>query len=215
MISFSVAYTAEWASTRVGVPFGQYYYTEDTRQQELFISNIPLMDTLSFTFLSYVSFTLALLFEGRRLGHRKERRDPLKERTCARVLILGTIFFVLIDVVIDPLAVRGDRWFLGRIFGYQYPGFYFGVPFSNFIGWGIVGGITFFLIQRIDRWLVEAGRSNPPFPRGDIRDYLGPGLYYGVLLFNLSVTFWIGEIFLGLAGVLLFLPVTFFLARRY
>jgi putative membrane protein len=32
---------------------------------------------------------------------------------------------------------------------------------------------------------------------------LGPGVYFGVLLFNLAVTFYIGEIVLGLCGVLL------------
>ena len=44
-----------------------------------------------------------------------------------------------LDVVIDPLAVRGDRWFLGRIFYYPEPGWYFGVPIANFVGWVVVG----------------------------------------------------------------------------
>ena len=35
---------------------------------------------------------------------------------------------MLLDLVIDPLAVRGDRWFLGRIFYYPDGGAYFGVP---------------------------------------------------------------------------------------
>ena len=37
---------------------------------------------------------------------------------------------------------------------------------------------------------------------------LGCGLYYGVLLFNLALTFWIGEWVLGLVGCLLYVPVT-------
>ena len=37
---------------------------------------------------------------------------------------------------------------------------------------------------------------------------LGCGLYYGVLLFNVFMTFWIGEWFLGLVGCLLYVPVT-------
>jgi putative membrane protein len=36
---------------------------------------------------------------------------------------------------------------------------------------------------------------------------LGIGLYYGVLAFNLSMTFWIGEWFMGLSGLLMHLPV--------
>ncbi len=37
---------------------------------------------------------------------------------------------------------------------------------------------------------------------------LGCGLYYGVLLFNLGVTFWIGEFLMGLTGALMYVPVT-------
>ena len=40
------------------------------------------------------------------------------------------------------------------------------------------------------------------------------GLYYGVLIFNLSITFWIGEGLLGTTGVFIYLPVTVLLALR-
>ncbi len=48
----------------------------------------------------------------------------------------------LLDVVIDPLAVRGERWFLGHLFTYPEGGLYFGVPLSNFGGWLLVGWAT-------------------------------------------------------------------------
>src|SRR5215813_5584774 len=54
-----LAWAAEFLSTRVGVPFGLYHYTGSTRGQEIYISNVPLMDSLSFTFLAYASFCLA------------------------------------------------------------------------------------------------------------------------------------------------------------
>ena len=43
---------------------------------------------------------------------------------------------------------------------------------------------------------------------------LGCGLYYGVLIFNLAVTFWIGESLLGMTGLLIYLPLTVLLALR-
>ena len=46
---------------------------------------------------------------------------------------------MLLDVVIDPVAVRGDRRFLGHIFFYPEGGAYFGVPVFNFAGWTVVG----------------------------------------------------------------------------
>jgi putative membrane protein len=41
---------------------------------------------------------------------------------------------------------------------------------------------------------------------------LGCGLYYGVLIFNLSITFCIGEGLLGTTGVFIYLPITVLLA---
>ena len=84
---------------------------------------------------------------------------------------------MLLDVVIDPLAVRGDRWFLGRIFYYAEAGVYFGVPLSNFAGWLIVGWVT------VGGYVAATGKTDRPGAPA-----LGIGLYYGVLLFNLAIT---------------------------
>src|SRR2546429_564616 len=101
-----LAWLAEFASTRVGFPFGLYHYTGITRGRELHIGNVPFMDSLSFTFLAYASFCLARVA----LAGRRPSR-------WLQALVTGLLMTAL-DVVIDPLAVRGDRWFLGRIFYY-------------------------------------------------------------------------------------------------
>src|SRR5262245_8548596 len=125
-----VAWAAEFASTRVGIPFGLYHYTESTRGRELYIANVPFFDSLSFVFLAYAAFCMARLVLGQRAGLHRLR------------LALGAgVLMMLLDVVIDPLAARGDRWFLGRIFYYPEGGVYFGVPLSNFAGWVIVGTV--------------------------------------------------------------------------
>src|SRR4030095_5388859 len=54
-----VAWLAEFSSTRIGIPFGIYHYTQLTRGRELVLADVPVMDTLSFTFLAYASFCLA------------------------------------------------------------------------------------------------------------------------------------------------------------
>ena len=167
-----VAWLAEFSSTRTGLPFGLYHYTEDTRGQELFIGNVPLMDSLSFTFLAYASFCVARFVW---------RRRPPSTTT---VTLLSGLLMMLLDVVIDPLAVRGDRWFLGRIFYYPDGGPYFGVPLSNFLGWFVVGvvGVGGYT------WLSRG-------PKTDALTRVWPGiaLYYAVLGFNLAMTAWIGE----------------------
>jgi putative membrane protein len=169
-----IAWLAEFCSTRIGVPFGFYAYTGSTRGQELFIADVPLMDSLSFTFLAYAAFCLARQALG--LG-----------ATGARVTVLGGALMMLLDVVIDPAAVRGDRWFLGLIFRYPDGGVYFGVPLSNFLGWLVVGMVA------IGGYIYgSGGRSASPGGFGR-KTAGGVALYYAVIAFNLAVTAWIGE----------------------
>jgi uncharacterized membrane protein len=124
-------------------------------------------------------------------------------RTSWSVFLLTAFLFVFIDMVIDPVALRGDRWFLGKIYYYPDPGIHFGVPFANYVGWAVVGLISLAIYFPIERRL--AALSLPPSVTP--RLLLGVGLYYGVLVFNLCVTFWIGESFMGMSGLLMHLPV--------
>ncbi|MDH5698334.1 MAG: hypothetical protein OEZ41_00025 [Nitrospirota bacterium] len=39
-------------------------------------------------------------------------------RTSWPVVGLTVILFTFLDVVIDPVALQGERWFLGKIYGY-------------------------------------------------------------------------------------------------
>jgi len=177
---WSVAFVAEYASTRVGIPFGLYHYTELTRGAELFISNVPFFDSLSFVFLAYAAYCLARFAMGTARG--------------AGVVALSGVMMMLLDVVVDPLAVRGDRWVLGRVFYYPAGGVYFGVPLSNFGGWLIVGWTI------VGGYVAAAGRRDRPSSPGS--PGVGVALYYGVLLFNLVTTMWIGAWDLLAAGIL-------------
>ena len=178
-----VAFTAEYTSTRVGIPFGLYHYTGSTVGRELYISNIPFFDSLSFPFLAYASYCLARWALGRAQGW-------------APAVLAGALM-MLVDVVVDPLAVLGERWFLGRIFYYADPGVYFGVPLSNFAGWFLVG------------WMIVAGylRGGRRRPRPPGSPWGGIGLYWGIVLFNLGITAWIGEKALLGAGILVHVAV--------
>ena len=220
LISWITAFLCEFSSTRTGVPFGSYYYTGSTVGQELYISNVPFMDSLSFTFLLYASYCMALLFLLPADSQTSTDRNTLRlwfdfnSRTSWAVIFLTALFYAFIDVVIDPVALRGDRWFLGQIYGYTYPGIYFGVPLENFIGWGVVGLIALSGYCLVDRKL-------PPFPNAPHADsnvtntiLLGCALYYGVLAFNLAITFWIREPLLGVTGLFIFLPITAFFFLR-
>ena len=178
-----VAWLAEFSSTRTGIPFGLYHYTGSTRGQELFVADVPLMDCLSFTFLAYASFCLA--------------RATLRARRAPAPAVVGLsgALMMLLDVVIDPVAVRGDRWFLGRIFYYPDGGLYFGVPLSNFVGWMVVGivGVAGYAAWRHWQDARFGQTTSSGFDRYGTVVWPGIALYYAVLGFNLAITAWIGE----------------------
>src|SRR5262249_57289935 len=108
----------ELRSDGIVIPFAIDCYAVATAVRELFISNVPFLDRLSFPFLAYASYCLA------RWALRQTRGWP--------TVVLAGVLMTGLDVVIDPLAVRGDRWFLGHVFHYAEPGVYFGFPLSHF-----------------------------------------------------------------------------------
>ena len=226
LITWLTAFLCEFSSTRTGIPFGWYHYTGSTVGQELYLSNVPFMDSLSFTFLLYASYCLTLVFllpsNDARLSERSTSTrlllpalvlDP-KVADSSPALGLTVLFFAFLDMVIDPLALRGDQWFLGKIYYYPEPGVHFGVPVANYVGWALVGLIALAGYFAIDHRLppISTGLPADRSVTGDI--LLGCGLYYAVLLFNLAVTFWIGEALLGMTGLLIYLPITALMLLR-
>jgi putative membrane protein len=198
-----VAFAAEASSIRTGIPFGWYYYLPTTNDRELWIAGVPFFDSISFPFLLVASYGLAWLLLARRPDHDSRRESGLWPRPRRLPhLALATGLFVLADVIIDPVALRGDRWFLGQIYGYPDPGVYFGIPLANFLGWAVVGAVAIALYHA---WECRLPAVTGALFQGRAR--LCPGLYFVVLVFNLSVTFALREWWLGLCGVLLALPV--------
>jgi putative membrane protein len=195
LTTFLIAFAAEYSSTRNGFPFGFYRYFDDTRGRELWISNVPFWDSLSFVFLSYFAFALAAAL----LSPAHDRaRGAWPGVAHPSAPVLGGVLMMLLDVVIDPVALQGDRWFLGRIYDYPHRGFYFGVTAANFAGWFLVGLATQGVFQR--------SLTALPWCRGPLRP-LHPlfgwgvvGVYAGVFLFNLGVTVAIGDLPLAAAS---------------
>ena len=217
LISWATAFVCEFSSTRTGIPFGWYHYNGSTMGQELYFSDVPFMDSISFSFLLYAAYCVALCLllpigpssPSTPLLFKQLRFDRLA-RTGWPVLLCTALLFAFIDMVIDPVALRGDRWFLGKIYYYPDPGWHFGVPFANYVGWAVVGFISLAIYFPLERRLPDL---SPP-PSVTPRLLMGVGLYYGVLAFNLSMTFWIGESFMGMSGLLMHLPVIALLVYR-
>src|SRR5437879_10118731 len=206
LLTWATAFFCEFSSTRTGIPFGWYFYNGSTRGQELYLSNVPFMDSLSFSLLLFTSYCLALVFLLPARGHRLslELRDNPAIRRSGLVLVFTPLFFVLLDAVIDPVALRGDRWFLGKIYYYPEPGVHFGVPMANYLGWAVVGLVALGVFQWVDRCLPDATHA-PTITRPRL---LGCGLYQGVPASSLAVTLCINEPVIGTTGLFMYLPIT-------
>jgi uncharacterized membrane protein len=207
VLAYTVAFICEYSSTRNGFPFGSYTYIDTTRDQELWISNVPFMDSLSFSFLTYVSYTLSLLLwaplDKKGWDIRFGDITPIKHSF--KVIASASVLCMLMDVIIDPIAFLGDRWFLGKIYFYIEQGEYFHIPLTNFAGWIFVAAITLTCFAALNFWIdIKIPARTKQLPGQAL---LGPGLYFGVLVFNLGVTFYIGEFLLGISGTIISLGI--------
>jgi uncharacterized membrane protein len=208
-LTYAVALACEWSSVHNGFPFGLYHYVEATRGREIWIAGVPLFDSLSFTFLAFASYTVALLLTAPlyRRGADLRILDTWAVRRAPRVWLMAALFMVMIDLVVDPLSVLGERWFLGRIFWYDPAGPHFGVPISNYLGWYFVAAITIAIFQLLDSGLNRgAGRPLGAIPGLPSRALLGPALYAGIALFGITMLFRIGASAIAWASVFIYLP---------
>ena len=176
----SVAFVAEFASTRIGHPVRALPLHRRHARAGALPGQRAFFDSLSFTFLAYAAFCLARWALGERRGlgavvlargsaDDAARRRHRSARRARR-----------------PMVPRPDLLLPGG-------GLYFGVPLSNFGGWVIVG--------RGDRRRLRSGDSPDPRDGRDAR-WPGVGLYYAVLVFNLAVTVVDRRVVLLAAGIL-------------
>jgi len=210
IVAYLTAFICEWSSAvaATGFPFGLYYYIDQTSHRELWIAGVPFMDSLSFTFLSYVSLEMAtiLLCRPRWSDFRVENADRM--RMTWKAALLASFLMMYLDIIIDPVALRGDRWFLGKIYYYPNSGAYFGVTIANFLGWFFVCFVIIRLFFLLDRLLFKGDEK---IHSGVLEYRLKPlgsiGLYFGVMGFNIFMTFWIGEILIGITCIIIILPL--------
>src|SRR6476646_3901030 len=100
LISWATAFVCEFSSTRNGIPFGWYHYNGSTVGQELYFFDIPFMDSISFSFLLYAAYCVALcllLPSAQSSSATQPRLTPLRfdpaSRTTWSVLLITTFLF--------------------------------------------------------------------------------------------------------------------------
>lgn len=194
--SYAIALAAEWGSINHGIPFGRYVYHYPQLARDLVVMGVPFFDTISFSFLSYVSFSFAQFFLSPLWirGFDVQRVSGPDVRQSRAVLWLGAFLMMTVDLVVDPIANLGRYWFLGDIYHYPDPGVHFGVTFANYCGWFAVAAATIAVNQIIDRRLgrreMAAGKVIR-LARLPAKGLFAPCFWTGILLFQLGVTYWV------------------------
>jgi putative membrane protein len=208
-LTYAVGFGGEYSSVHNGFPFGLYHYVQTTRGQEIWVFGVPFFDSISYTFLAFASYTVALLLCSPLYLRGWDLRvlDTWQIRRSPRVWLMAALFMVMVDLVVDPLSVLGDRWFLGRIFWYDPPGPHFGVPISNYLGWYLVAAASIAIFQVLD-WRLNRDARKPwgVLPNLPSRAMLGPLLYAGIVCFGITMLFMIRAPEIGWASVFVFLP---------
>jgi uncharacterized membrane protein len=194
--SYLVALLAEWGSINYGIPFGKYVYHYEALSNDLVVFGVPFFDSLSFSFLSYVSFSLAQFFMSPLWikAYDVQRVTSSEIRNSVPVLLLGAFLMLVVDLIVDPIANLGKYWFLGDIYHYPEPGIHFGITLANYGGWYVVATVTILLNQCVDRFLlgVEKRRGKPiELPYMPCKGLFAPCFWSGIVIFQLGVTYWL------------------------
>src|SRR5207302_1762649 len=108
LVAWAIAYAAEFSSTRNGFPFGLYIYVDATRDRELWLSNVPFFDSLSFSFLCYLGYALAVFLYAPLLARADDFQvvDTRAVRTSCPVLSTACFLTPLLHLSIGAPTVR-------------------------------------------------------------------------------------------------------------
>src|SRR5260221_2086888 len=139
-ITLVVSNIFENLSILTGFPFGHYYYT-DGLGPKLFL--VPILIGPAYIGTGYLSWMLARVI----LGGTEQR---LPGYSIFTVPVLASFLMVSWDLSFDPIASTiNHNWI------WEQGGNYFGVPFSNFMGWFLTVFVFFQLFA-----LYLHGRQN-------------------------------------------------------
>jgi uncharacterized membrane protein len=162
-ITLVVSNIFENMSILTGFPFGHYTYT-DGLGPKLFL--VPILIGPAYLGTGYLAWTLARVI----LGATEQR---LPGYFIFTVPVLASFIMVSWDLAFDPIASTiNHNWI------WQQGGNYFGVPFSNFMGWFLTVFVFFQLFALYLRGRQNAYAQVPAESRGY---WLQAVVFYGVV----------------------------------
>ncbi len=120
-----LSWLAEWAGTSLGFLFGGYTYTAELQPQLL---GVPLLIPLAWVMMLPPAWAAAAAL----LGKGARRRWAFA--------LVSALALTAWDLLLDPQMVAWGFW------SWNPPGGYFGIPWSNYLGWLVIAGTISFLV---------------------------------------------------------------------
>lgn len=126
-IVLPVTWAIEWIGSSTGIPFGLYSYTEALRPQ---LAHVPLHIPFAWLMMLPPSWAVASAIT--------------RGRTGPRFVVLSALAFTAWDLFLDPQMVAWGYWI------WQEPTGYFGIPWTNFLGWFLSAALVTLLVRPTD-----------------------------------------------------------------
>ena len=194
-VSLVVGGLAENGSVHLGIPYTTYSFNEGLRDDELFLFDVPLMVPLSYGFMAYFAFAAGRLVASGPFRTRSLR--PWHELLVAWMLAVWAIW------ILDPVSRLGDEFYLGELWSYAGPGFWFGLPLGSQVGFAATAAVLLLVLHRLD------GHAPDVEVPGGLRDH--PHLvalltYHGQVFHLAAVAFYLGADTIGGASIVIWVP---------
>ena len=178
---YLIAFLSEYSSINNGFPYGEYHYIYENLKGELLFFGVPVWDSVSYSFLTYAAYSAGLY--------------ALPKTKIWKLWLAGSLLTTILDIITDPVAKLGKKWFLGEIYYYAHDGVYFNVPWTNFAGWFLVAA-TIIGTNLVIFNIFELKDKRPP-------NLLNLLFYLGICLFNITIAFAISAYLLGVVNLII------------
>jgi putative membrane protein len=119
-----LAWLAEFVGSQTGFPFGAYHYTPVLQPQ---LGGVPLLIPLAWLMMLPPAWAVAERITAGRLR--------------IAFIAISALAFTAWDLFLDPQMVAWDFW------RWAQPGGYFGIPWTNYLGWLLVSGLMTALVR--------------------------------------------------------------------
>ena len=120
LVVVACAWLFEYVGHTTGFPFGSYLYTDRLQPQ---IGGVPLLIPLAWLTMLPPAWAVA-----KRIAQRCARKRLV-------FIVVSALAVVVWDLFLDPQMVGWTLW------TWTPPGGYFGIPWTNFAGWGLASAL--------------------------------------------------------------------------